>query len=426
MHRAFIWAATPLLWSVFAHSTGAQQLLKPQTIRFDGAPQYSTDELLTVVGVKKGQVYTADYFNQTAQKLMATGVFDNVGFKFDGLDLVYTIHENPNLYQVTIGNIPIETGAELDAHLHQVIPLYHGKVPSEGTLFDDVRSALQGMVDAEGIDAKVAMVPAGENSGKKATALKFNIGKAQVELGDIEITGVSESLRKLVDEALKRVNKGFDATNSASILVDQIAFAYVGQGFPSAVIQAHPSGKPVIENGIIRVPFAVTVQEGRAYKLGTVKLASNIPIAVSDLEKMTKPRDRYTPEFEYVIGLRGAIEARLKGKGYLDCKVKTDPEIDETAGTVNYTVDAVPGEQYHLGLIKFDNVSDSMRSLLMRNWQMMPGDPFDESYVSNFILLAQKSDPVLQRSLAGVAATYDAHANSETHEVNLVIRLQRQ
>ncbi len=50
----------------------------------------------------------------------------------------------------------------------------------------------------------------------------------------------------------------------------------------------------------------------------------------------------------------------------------------------------------------------------MRNWQMMPGDPFDETYVSSFMLAAQKSDPVLQRTLAGVKASYDVHADPET------------
>ncbi len=426
MHRTFLRVVTILLPFLLAHSVGGQQLLNPQSIRFDGAPQYSTDEFLSVVGIKKGQVYTADYFNQSAQKLMATGVFDNVGFKFDGLELIYSIHENPNLYSVVIGNIPIETGAELDARLHQQIPLYHGRMPSEGTVFDDVRNALQSMVADEGIDAKVTFVPGGDNPGKKATAIKFFIDTPPVEIGDIQITGASDGLRAQIDEAAKRVNRKFDATNSAIVIEDQIASTYLGHGYPAAVIQARRSGKPVLENGVVRVPYTVTVQEGHAYKLGSVKLASGIPIAVDEVEKLTRSRDRYTQEFGYVTGMQSGVEGRLKGKGYLDCKVKANPEFDETAGVVNYTIDAVPGPQYHLGLLQFDNVSDSLRSLLMRNWQMMPGDPFNESYVANFILFAQKSDPVLERSLAGVKATYDAHSNPDTHEVNLVIRLQRQ
>jgi len=88
-------------------------------------------------------------------------------------------------------------------------------------------------------------------------------------------------------------------------------------------------------------------------------------------------------------------------------------------------VEINPGPVYHLGLLKFENVSDDMRKLLMRNWQMLPGDPFDEGYVANFLLLAQKADPVLQRSLSGVKSTFDVRADPQTHEVNCVIRLER-
>jgi hypothetical protein len=66
-----------------------------------------------------------------------------------------------------------------------------------------------------------------------------------------------------------------------------------------------------------------------------------------------------------------------------------------------------------------------MRKLLMRNWQMLPGDVFDETYVANFIGNAQKADPVLMRSLSGVKAIYDVNADPNSHEVNVRIRFER-
>ncbi len=88
-------------------------------------------------------------------------------------------------------------------------------------------------------------------------------------------------------------------------------------------------------------------------------------------------------------------------------------------------MDVDPGPVYHLGFVKFDNVSDQMRTLLMHYWQMMSGDVFDESYVSQFLVRAQQQDPVLRRSLVGVKTSFDANADPQTHTVNLVIRLSR-
>ena len=55
-----------------------------------------------------------------------------------------------------------------------------------------------------------------------------------------------------------------------------------------------------------------------------------------------------------------------------------------------------------------------------------PGDPFDQDYVTHFFLKAQLEDPVLQRTLAGVKTKFDVMADPQTHDVNLVIRLEKQ
>ena len=123
--------------------------------------------------------------------------------------------------------------------------------------------------------------------------------------------------------------------------------------------------------------------------------------------------------------VRSMIESRYKSNGYLDYTVTPRPQIDEAAGTVSYNMEIDPGPVYHLAFVKFDNVSDDLRKLLMRNWQMFPGDPFDDSYVSTFMIKAQTSDPVLARTLAGVKVAYDVRADPNTHDVNLIIRLER-
>jgi len=41
-------------------------------------------------------------------------------------------------------------------------------------------------------------------------------------------------------------------------------------------------------------------------------------------------------------------------------------------------------------------VSDELRGPLMRIRQMLPGDPFDESHVSSFIVRVEKEDNTLR------------------------------
>lgn len=401
------------------------QLLKPQTIRFDGSQEYTAQELLAATGVKKGQTYTADFFNQSAQKLMALGIFEKVSFKFDGVDLVYLVGDNPELYPVIVDNLPFDPAMDADAELRKRIPLYHGKVPSEGTMLDSVRQTFEAMLSEEGIKATVVAVPAGDPR-RKATSMKFRIDAPAVKIGDLHLTGVSDALTGDVAKAVSQhVAQSCDA-RTAEHIEDAVTNFYHDRGYAAVQVHAARAGTPVAAADAVRVPFNVQVDEGRIYQLGAVTLGSSVPMTMDDVTKIMPPRDHFKQDSMYAEGVRSGVEIRLKARGYLDCKVTMTPTVDDSAGKVNYTIEAVPGPVYRLGLLKFENVSESMRALLMRSWQMMPGDPFNESYVSNFIFAAQKNDPVLQRSLVGVKAVYDVKADPDTRDVNVVIRLERQ
>jgi outer membrane protein insertion porin family len=173
------------------------------------------------------------------------------------------------------------------------------------------------------------------------------------------------------------------------------------------------------------VPFALQVQEGRVYKVGSIQLPPGTPVTQAEIDKAIAPLPGGPPIGARVRSIWQLIATRYRAKGNLDCKVTPHPDFNDADATVNYTVDVDPGPVYHLAFVKFDNVSDQLRTLLIQNWEMMPGDPFDESYVANFIVKVQQRDPVLRKTLEGIKVKFDVMANPDTHDVNVVIRLER-
>lgn len=411
---------------VVVPSVAAQSLgLIPKTIRFQGSQVYTTSDLLPVIGLKPGQTYSSDYLNQGAKKLMATGLFDGVSFQFNGVDLVYVVSDSANLYPVQIDNLPLQSPAEVNAELRNRVPLYRGKVPSEGGMLESVRSALEAMLTSEGVAAHVSPVPSGE-ANAKATGMEFRMDSPTVLVGDVTLEGASADMMPKLASLLRAKNRTYSWTKTPADLAGEVAAVYDANGYPRAAIRADRNGHPVIANQAVRVPFTIHIEEGRKYRLGTVTVDSTLPVAGADLDKLTGPRSRYQPENAYANAVKSAVVVELHAQGYLDCAVEDHPQVDEANGVVNYTVTAKPGPVYHLGLLKFQNVGENLRQLLMRDWQMMPGDPFNDGYVSNFFWSIQKNDPALQRSLAGVKASYDVKADPQTHDVNVVIRLERQ
>jgi outer membrane protein assembly factor BamA len=407
------------------------QKFQPKTIQFKGAPDYSDQELLAAANLKRGIVLTAAEMNDHSKLLMDSGVFDGVTYKFDGADMVYQLTVAPQLYAIHLDNLPVEPGEALEARIHAQQPLYHGKVPAEGTLMDGVIKVLEQELEEEGIHATVTATPMGTPGTRQVTAMSFSITSPPVKVGGIEVRGVSADLAGKVKRVADRTTgTPFSTDNSAANLELAFSSFYADEGYAAVKVHAARAGEFVVDAAAVNVPFAVTVEEGHLYKLGAIHLPADSLVTQAELDKwvtmQTSTAQQAAPSKGAAVrGIWAAISAKYKAKGYLDCAVVPKPELDEAASVVNYTVEIKPGAVYKLGLLRFDNVSDDLRKLLMRNWQMMPGDPFDESYVAAFLMNAQKSDPVLTRTLVGVKPTYTVMADPQTHEVNCVIKLER-
>jgi outer membrane protein assembly factor BamA len=398
------------------------QKYQPNTIQFTGDPEYSSKELKAAVGLKDGMALDLAGMNAYTQKLIDTGLFASVNFRFNGVDLVFSVAPNTELYAVQLENLPLTPGTELDTELHSRLPLYHGQVPAEGGLLDGVRGVLEAMLAAKGMKAAVTSMPGPD---PKHRIMSFMISEPQVHVGKIQLGGASATMQAAVQSfAQHETGQAFSTDNSAANLERAFGMFYADRGYAAAKIHVVRSGDAVATTDAIEVPFSATIEEGRVYKLGAIHLPPDAPVTQSEVDKTIGPRS----SSESGQALRDTwflISSRYKSKGFLDCKLTPHPEIDEASDTVNYTVEVVPGQVYRLAAVKFENVSDELREQLMRHWKMQPGDPFDESYIAGFLVNAQKEDSALMRSLSGVAAKYTIASDPETHQVVCVMHLVR-
>ena len=423
MPRKLIQALSVALLAT-AFSAWSQKFI-PKTIQFKGDPEYSTEEMLAASGLKKGE--TLDYagMNECSKRLMDTGMFASLTFKFDGQDLIFQLTPADQLAPVHLDNLPIAAGAELDARLHQKFPLYHGKLPSEGGLLDQVRGELEAMLAAEGIKATVVAMPGGDTKTHRLNSMHFSLTNPPVLVSVKEFTGASaqfqEKLAAVVSQAAKIP---FDTESSAENIARGFTFFYQDHGYANAKVHAERVGDPIVDAASIVVPYTVKIEEGRLYKIGAVHLPDSAPMTQEEIAKALVSPNGPAGGLQ-VRFLLAKIAERYHAKGYLDCKITPTPTFDETSGSVNYDVAIEPGPVYHLAFVKFENVSDELRAVLMKNWQMLPGDVFNESYVANYVITAQQNDPALRKTLANVKTTYNVMADPQTHDVNVVLKMER-
>src|SRR5215469_179970 len=103
----------------------AQKKVPPQAIRFQGAPQYTQEELLAAAGLLPGTRLNSALLKAHARQLNDTGLFKEIKFTSDSKGLLFTLTPASQLFPMHLDNVPLTPGKEVDAKLHERFPLYH-------------------------------------------------------------------------------------------------------------------------------------------------------------------------------------------------------------------------------------------------------------------------------------------------------------
>lgn len=349
---------------LFAAHPSHDQTFTPQSIQFIGATDYSDVELADAGGLEVGQAYTAGDLTHHAQQLLDIGIFDKVSYKFDGGKLTYTVKMSSQAFPIQLSNLPLEAGEPLEAKLHAKIPLYHGTVPSQGLLLEAVRETLENLLAGVGVHAQVSAELVADPSTRATTAVRFAIASQPVKVGVLKMEGVSEFLKPQLEKSVALADVPFDTERSAQQVEQTIVDYYAAHGFAAAEAHAVRYGFPTTADGVIRVPYKVTVKEGHAYRLGTVTLDHNLPLDPVEVDRLMASRSSYMPESMFLESLLSQLQIDLKGQGYLNCRVVLQTHLDDKARVANYTIVADLGRADSTSLANSTRVQGSLKNLI--------------------------------------------------------------
>jgi outer membrane protein assembly factor BamA len=397
----------------------AQRKVPPKAIRFQGAPQYTQQELLAAAGLKAGAPLSFRDVKARAKQLNDTGLFELVKFTSDSKTLLFTLTPSSQLFPTHLENVPLAPGKELDDKIHERFPLYRGLLPASGSMLEGIRQTFEEMLAAKGVRATVKAALTSGLGPQKLTAMNFTVVSPAVHIGRIQLAGISAAMQaKASLLASGQVGNSFDTENTAIGLRHAFEELYQDQGYAAVEVDVAQVDPPIVQDQSVDIPYSVTIKEGGIYKLGTIDLSSGSLVARADVEKILSkyPSGSGRPLDLFLLAVRDAYHSH----GYLDCSIVSHPSFNEAAHIVNYSLEIAPGSQYRLASVKFDGAPDGMAAKLKLAWKMASGDVFDESYVSNFAALAQKKDKSITKWLQTVITTYDVKADPSTHEVNCI------
>lgn len=400
------------------------QSYTPAHILFKGDTGYTSDELLAFTSLKKGAPLTQADMNDRTKQLMDTGLFEDVSFAYKNQDLVFQLTPVTALYPVTLENIPL-SGPDVDAHLHARLPLYHGKLPAGGSIVDQVSREIAAALKEKGIAAEINAAPYTDPELGVITSEKFTITSPEITLGTIQLSGASAEFASPAASAASRVTGNpYSAQGSTSQIESALNHFYGERGYIGASYQIAPAAAPIVDATGVHVPFTVTVTEGPQFHLGSITLAPELVVTQQAFDKQSGLRSGEVVSPEKLRENWGYITRQYHNKGYMHARITPQETIDHSAATVSYTVTAVPGPVYTMGILRVDNVADDLRAAIAKAWPVSAGAPFNEGAILS-MTATNNVNPALERVFAQTTLHYSLNLHDDTHTVDLTLRLDK-
>lgn len=173
----------------------AQKKVPPQAIRFQGAPEYTQEELLAAAGLKPGARLNSAQVKAHARQLNETGLFKEVKFTPDSKGLLFTLTPAGQLFPMHLDNVPLTPGKEMDAKLRERFPLYRSLLPASGSMVEGICRTFEEMLTAKGAKGKVQAALTSGLGPQKLTAVNFTVVSPTVRISRIQLAGISPAMQ---------------------------------------------------------------------------------------------------------------------------------------------------------------------------------------------------------------------------------------
>jgi outer membrane protein assembly factor BamA len=424
MHKLILVAACLVCILPSTLLARAQQYTPP-VIGFEGAPQYKQDELMAAAQLATGKAMTNAEMSEHARLLLETGLFEEVSFRYDAKGLIFQLKPAAELLKPRFNNLPPLPGLDLDATLRQQIPLYHGLVPQDGNLADQLRAAVEKILADHGIPATLLAAPQiSPSPGTTTRTFTFTITSPEILLGSITPAADSTTLDAAALNVLRQLNgKPYDVTGSPAQIVSYLANSYHDEAYLEVATEPRLQTPIQIAADAVHVPFTVKVTPGPQYHLSALQMAPGLPIPQREFEHTCQIHSGQLAGGQQLTVCWESLNRWFQNRGYMRAAIQPEPTFDRDHATVAFTVQAQPGPVYSMGKLTVQN-SDEVRTAITAAWPLPAGATFDGSAIDRLLAIGNANKPLAQL-FASMRCVYQTTLNDDLRTVDVTLRLER-
>lgn len=407
-----------------------KHVVKLERIEFKGLERVKQEEAVEKSGLAPGQSVSIDELDAVANRLLQSGLFKSLDYTIKGTTdkavVTFTVSEQKWAMPVAFDNFVWFTDDELRDAIKRKVPAFDGTAPEGGNVTEQIKQALQDLLRERKIEGTVHYDFSEDPQTHKVEHL-FGVKGAALRVCKVSYQGA----RALSEEALIQKSGGiFDNEYSRafiqSFVESNLAQLYGERGYLRASFSP-PKVKPAEKSDDCENGLAVTlvVDEGSIYVWDKAEWEGTQALTAQELDAALGMRAREIANVAKIDKGLASVKRALGRKGYLNSRVRASREFDDTNRSVAYRFQVDEGEQYRMGDLVIEGLSESDANNVRGRWAILHGDVFDDGYPDQFlrknILEFQRESLRNGRVLPPMKIEGKAVPDPEKHVVNVTL-----
>ena len=367
-----------LLLSLGVSSADAQEFVI-EDIRIDGLQRVSAGLVFERLPFGPGDPVSSSQLREVIRDLFATGNFDDVKIARDDAVLIIKVTERPFISEIELeGNKALKSEDLLEGLSNA--GLASGQVLKRATLVG-IRGELLRQYTSRGrYDAEVLTEVTEQPRNRVAIRLKIDEG-TPARIREINIIGNSvfppdELLKVFESRAAGRFaffsKRSQYSRETFGNDLEKLSSHYRDRGYLQFVLESVQVSVAADKKAIF---IDISIAEGEPFTIGKISFSGELPLP----EQLFARSIRIEAGAHYSeVAVKNAeeiITALINNVGYLDAEVRSFPDVDEDAHTVDLRFFVLPNARTYVRRIEFSGNSGTTDAVLRREMRQLESAP---------------------------------------------------
>ena len=390
------------------------------SLAIEGNRIFTRGQVLALAKLQVGQMAGKQEFDAARDRLLASGAFETVGYKFaqapngEGYAATLQLTEVDQSYAVDFQDLHVSS-LDLDAALREKDPIYsRERLPATQPVLERYKKWIEEYLKTKGIEEKIAasVQPAFDGGYN----IVFRPDRPLPAVAQVTFEGNQVIPQDKLREAIAgAVGAPYTEDVFRQILTAAIRPLYEDKGF---VRVAFPELRITPVSDVKGVHVFVTVNEGTTYALGKVVIDGPSPLPAAGLLKAGEFKSGDVNVREHIAEGVERIKKEVRRAGYLDAEVFSDRKVDDGKNVVNVAVRVDAGALYHMGKLTINGLDLSGEAEMKRIWTLLEGKPYNPEYPDLFLKRVREGGMFDGLGLTKADVTVDQKAHTADVTLN--------